>query len=231
MKPALVSFRLCPFVRRSVIVMRLKELDHDVVYVDLADPPAWFLEISPLKKVPLLRVGGEVLFESTAINEYLDETGGNSLHPVEPLQKATHRAWIEFSNRAMWHAYHLTLEKTEADFKRALEKMWNDFEELETALSSGPYFSGKKLCLVDVSFAPLFQQLEYLSRLYPGIADNARHPKVNEWWQALCGHPVIEATLGDDFEDLYHALIYRRQGFLSGFVDPIRYADQRSGRY
>jgi glutathione S-transferase len=227
----LVSFRLCPFVRRSVIMMRLKGMDHDVVYIDLADPPGWFLALSPLKKVPLLRVGDDVLFESGAINEYLDEVGEGSLLPAEPVEKARHRAWIEFSTRAMWHAFHLTAETTDAGFDQALSRMWDDFDRLEGALSGTPYFAGGEPGLVDVSFAPLFQQLEHLADLNADIVDMARHPGVNAWSRSLCAHPVIREALGDDFVDLYHALIHRRQGVMSRFVDASRFRDQTPGRY
>jgi glutathione S-transferase len=48
--------------------------------------------------VPLLRVDGEVLFESAVICEYLDETHGPRLHPDDPLERARHRAWMEFGS-------------------------------------------------------------------------------------------------------------------------------------
>ncbi|MDX1655109.1 MAG: glutathione S-transferase N-terminal domain-containing protein, partial [Candidatus Competibacteraceae bacterium] len=67
----LVSFDLCPFVQRSVIALKEKGAQFEIAYIDLKDPPEWFKKLSPLGKVPLLRVGEEVLFESAAINEYL----------------------------------------------------------------------------------------------------------------------------------------------------------------
>lgn len=219
MKPLLVSFRLCPFVRRSVITMRLKGMDHEVVFVDLADPPDWFLALSPLRKVPLLRVGEQVLFESGVINEYLDEVGPGSLHPVEPLEKARHRAWIEFGNQVTWHAFHLTAEKTETDFRRAVDNMWRDFDRLENALTAKPYFNGDELCLVDATFAPLFQQLEHIADLDGDIVNVHRHPRTTAWSRALCDHPVVQGALTEDFLRLYHDLIHRRRGFLSGFLD------------
>jgi len=50
-----------------------------------------------LGKVPLLKVEDKVLFESAVICEYLDVTP-SSLHPADPLEKANHRAWIEFGS-------------------------------------------------------------------------------------------------------------------------------------
>jgi glutathione S-transferase len=91
----LVSHPLCPYVQRAVITLHEKQIPHEREYVDLAQKPDWFLALSPLGKVPLLLVGDAVLFESAVICEYLDEVTPGSLHPVDPLLKARHRAWIE----------------------------------------------------------------------------------------------------------------------------------------
>ena len=54
----LISFKLCPFVQRTVITLEKKNAPYRIRYVDLADPPDWFLQLSPSKKVPLLRIDG-----------------------------------------------------------------------------------------------------------------------------------------------------------------------------
>ena len=43
----LISFNLCPFVQRSVITLLKKGIDFKITYIDLANPPEWFLDISP----------------------------------------------------------------------------------------------------------------------------------------------------------------------------------------
>ena len=100
-RPTLVSHDLCPYVQRSVILLTEKAIPHERVTVDLSAKPDWFRTISPLGKVPLLLVGEAVLFESAVICEYLDETTPGSLHPTDPLDKAQHRAWIEFGSSTL----------------------------------------------------------------------------------------------------------------------------------
>ena len=51
----LISFKICPFVQRSVIALKEKQVDFKVTYIDLANPPEWFSEVSPLGKVPVLK--------------------------------------------------------------------------------------------------------------------------------------------------------------------------------
>src|ERR1700716_2152538 len=94
-KLTLISHDLCPYVQRAVIALTEKAAPFDRVYIDLANKPDWFLAISPLGKVPLLKVAAAVIFESAVILEYLEETQPNPLHPADPLARAQHRAMIE----------------------------------------------------------------------------------------------------------------------------------------
>lgn len=55
-KLTLVSHALCPFVQRAAIVLAEKKVAFERIDIDLADKPDWFLAISPLGKVPLLKV-------------------------------------------------------------------------------------------------------------------------------------------------------------------------------
>ena len=96
-KPRLISFKVCPFVQRSVILLKEKGVDYDIEFIDVYDPPAWFVELSPTGKVPVLQVGDKVLFESAVISEYLDEVYPPSLHPADSLEKAQNRVWIEYT--------------------------------------------------------------------------------------------------------------------------------------
>ena len=54
----LISFKLCPFVQRAAIILHFKEIPFQTSTIDLADPPDWFRTISPLGKVPVLRLDG-----------------------------------------------------------------------------------------------------------------------------------------------------------------------------
>ena len=93
----LISTKRCPFVQRSVITLKHKGIDHRMTFVDSDDPPEWFKAVSPLGKVPVLRVDGDaVIFESAVINEFLDDITPGQLHPEDPLTRATNKSWIEF---------------------------------------------------------------------------------------------------------------------------------------
>jgi len=82
LKHTLVVFKICPWCIRVLTMMHQKNLDMEVKFIEIWNKPEWFLKISPLGKVPILIIGESgmninitlvVLFESTAIMEYMDE--------------------------------------------------------------------------------------------------------------------------------------------------------------
>ena len=88
-KYTLISFKTCPWVQRSAITLREKGVPFEFRHIEADNRPDWFLAISPHKKVPVLRLDDTVsLFESNAINEYLDETIAPRLHPDDPVLRA-----------------------------------------------------------------------------------------------------------------------------------------------
>ena len=94
-KYLLVSFKTCPWVQRAAIVLREKKIDFEFRHIERDNRPDWFLAISPHKKVPVLRLDDSVsLFESNAINEYLDETLAPRLHPEDAVQRAVNLSLI-----------------------------------------------------------------------------------------------------------------------------------------
>lgn len=190
----LVSHYLCPYVQRAVIVLNEKGAPFERTYIDLANRPEWFNKISPLGKAPLLQVGDEVLFESAVICEYLDETVGKPLHPSDPLQRAKHRAWMEFGSATLdniWGFY------TAPDAKALQTKradLQAKFETIEQQLKEGPYFAGDRFSMVDVVFGPIFRYFDVFDAIADfGIFDNT--PKVRAWRSALVARPSVKEAV------------------------------------
>ena len=116
-KYMLVSFKTCPWVQRSAIMLREKGTPFELRHIEPDNRPDWFLAISPHKKVPVLTVDDTIsLFESNAINEYLDETIEPRLHPEDPVARARNRAWTDyvptFSSSVTGCAYAATRTRT-----------------------------------------------------------------------------------------------------------------------
>ena len=145
----LISHKLCPYVQRAVIALTEKGVPFERIDIDLANKPDWFLKISPLGKVPVLLVetaDGEVaLFESNVICEYIEDTqGGAKLHPQDPLQRAQHRAWMEFGSTILSELWGLETTGDPAVFETKRKAVAAKFAQVEKTLGAGPFFAGER---------------------------------------------------------------------------------------
>lgn len=198
----LVSFPICPFVQRAVIVLKEKGVDFAINYIDLSNPPAWFKEVSPFGKVPLLRTGDEVLFESAIINEYLDEVYPPRLHPEDPLVRAKHRGWIEFGSNLLFEQFRLLAARDEDNFQQQLEVLGGLFARLVPEMGEGPYFMGDRFSLLDAAYAPFFMRYAILKKYREELPDLMPTP-LEEWGRALLARPSVQASVVEDFEERF----------------------------
>jgi len=222
-KPKLISFKICPYVQRSVITLKEKNVDFDIEYIDLANKPEWFLKISPLGRVPVLQVGEEVLFESAVINEYLDEITPPSLHPSNPLTKAKHRAWIEFGSSLTSDLYIVTITKDQAEFQKKMAEIKNKFKQLENILpplvDGELFFAGSAFSLIDTSYAPFFMRLNFLIHKKPefeSLFDES--PKVSAWSKSLLNKETVKTSVLPEVENAYFQYIKDHNSYLGSVL-------------
>lgn len=219
MKPKLISFKLCPFVQKAVLTLLAKGVEHDIEYIDLENPPEWFAKISPLGKVPVLQLGDQVLFESSVIVEYLDEVYGDSLHPSDPIRKAQNRSWMEFGNECLMNSFNMIVAPDENGFTEHREALLAKLDQLEHKLGGQPFFNGDEISLVDLSFIPFFQRLQYIDEVTPGLVDKARHPRVNQWAANLLGLDMVSDSTVAEIKQLYTGMMKKRNGYLSTLME------------
>jgi glutathione S-transferase len=213
----LISHELCPFVQRAAIALEEKGVEFERINVDLANKPDWFLAISPLGKVPLLKVGDSVIFESAVILEYLEETQPKPLHPADPLTRAEHRAWMEFGSTMLMDIWNFYMAADEAAFQAKLKSLADKFERLEQRLGEGPYFDGARFSLVDAVFGPVFRYFDTFDR----IADFGMlsgKPKIAAWRQALAQRPSIRRAVKADYPERLWAFLEARNSRLSSLM-------------
>ncbi len=211
----LISFKLCPFVQRSVITLLHKKAPFDISYIDLSEPPAWFFKISPFRRVPVLRVDDKtVLFESAIINEFIDDVTAGSLMPADPLQKAQNRGWIQFGEQCLVDQYHLSTAENGKSWEESLAKAHHNLAKIEGMLGEGPYFNGESFSLVDAAFAPLFMRYALWPRTL-GALPSEEFPRLVSWSKTLLGLPEVQQSVVDDFHLLYAEHIREHGGYLA----------------
>jgi glutathione S-transferase len=210
----LISFDLCPYVQRAAIVLLEKGVPFERVDIDLYDKPAWFLEISPLGRVPVLRVGEAVLFESAVIAEYIEETSEKRLHPADPLERARHRAWIEFAATMLDDTWVIETAKDAAAFEARCAALRQKFQRVEALPPRLPFFAGDAFSIVDAAFAPVFRYFDTFDRIAPlGVLDGL--PKVAAWRQAVAARRSVHEAVVPDYPARLRAFIMKQGGVLA----------------
>lgn len=207
----LILYKACPFAQRVRIVLLHTETPHEPVFIQPGKHPAWFKDLSPMGQVPLLRLDEErSLFDSSVINEYLNEHTRAGLLPEDPFERAIHRGLIVFSGECQRAFGGLVLARNEAGFNQAWQEFSNKLNWLEKQLSpEGPYLLGKRLSLVDFAFATLFQRLEHLRSLIPCTPEEDA-PRFRQRVNALLDEGLVQKALPAPIADLFRTYVRNR---------------------
>jgi len=216
-KLTLISHVLCPYVQRAVIALKEKGVDFERIDIDLANKPDWFLKISPLGKVPVLKVDDDVIFESAVIAEFLEDTVSPPLHPADAVRRADHRAWIEFASVVLsdiWAFY----TATDADtFEKKRQDLIQRFERLEARIKAEPWCDGETFHLVDAAFGPVFRYFDVFDQIADfGIL--AGKPKIARWRKSLKARPSVATAVKSDYPARLREFIAKRESHLAGLL-------------
>ncbi len=210
----LYSFRICPFVERTNILLNEKNIQCERVYVDIRNKPDWFLKLSPLGKVPVLCADDTVIFESTVINEFLDETSlTTSLHPGNPIQKAHNRSWIEWGSALVFDAYYMTLSANKDEFAEKRKIVDSKLILLEEQLKNAPFFNGEQFSMIDLSYAPLFRRFDSLMRQY-SIHILEQYSKLQAWSNQILERSTVQNGFSHNFDEEFSQLLELKKSFL-----------------
>jgi len=211
----LISHTLCPYVQRAAIVLAEKGVAFERRDVDLANKPDWFKALSPLGKTPVLLAGGDAIFESAVICEYLDDTLLPRLHPADALKRAQHRAWMEFGSSVLnaIGAFYNAADAAALQSRR--QELAGKFAQLEAVLTErGPYFSGEAFSIVDAVFGPVFRYFDVFEALGESGFFEAV-PKVMAWRAALAQRPSVRQAVHGDYAAELTRFLRRRGSELS----------------
>ena len=174
-----MSFKTCPWVQRAAIVLREKKVEFDFPHIDRDNRPAWFLAISPHKKVPVLQIDGKVsLFESNAIAEYLDETSSRGCIRRTRSQRAINRAWTDYVPTFAEHVTGLAYADDEAEPRSASTiSRWRSSGLTRAGEAGrGAVLQRRESSLVDAAYAPFLQRYYFLDRIRPlGMIEKYPH--------------------------------------------------------
>lgn len=210
----LISFDRCPYVQRAAIVLLEKGVPFEKIYVDLSNKPDWFLKISPFGKVPLLKVGEQVLFESIPIAEYLEEVYEPHLYPRDPIAKARDRAWLDNASLLLSDLWVVQTSADEAAFEAKLASVKKTLGMFENEIKEGPFFRGAKFGFLDAIIAPAFRILDAAEKLTPLDASEGL-PKIQAWRKALAARPSVRDSVLDNYPERVKEFWVEKGGVLA----------------
>lgn len=214
----LVTHELCPYVQRSIITLAEKKISYIRTDIDLAKKPAWFEQKSPMGKVPILLVDEKhTLFESAIICEYLDEITPGSLHPADSLEKAYHRAWIEYGSSILNKIASLYNAKEASHFKVIHAEIQNKFQFIEKELKGSVFFSGETFHLIDAVYGPIFRYFDVFDTFINlGTFDDL--PKCLLWRNKLRQRSSIQKAVSKDYSNLLIEFLINRESYISQII-------------
>ncbi|MFG6432466.1 glutathione S-transferase family protein [Roseateles sp. LYH14W] len=216
----LISNHLCPYTQRAAIQLAEKGLGFERVYIDLADKPAWFLALSPLGKVPVLRHGDAAIFESSVICEYIEDVvPGAPLLPAEPAARARHRAWVEFASAIVGDVFAFYSAPDAASFERKCADLAVRFNTLERQLGAGRCFDGEHFGLVDAAFAPLFRLFDSFDEIGDfGVFEGLT--RVPAYRRRLAQRASVQGAVVADYGQRFKHYLATRGSRLSRLMEP-----------
>lgn len=194
------SAAVCPFAQRTLILLKEKNIDYQLIEIDLNNRPSWFLEISPYGKVPLIKHQNKYIYESSIINEYLEEVFITpSFLASDPLIRAYMRIWIAYCNTEFIPVYYKLLLTQEKDKYPALrDTLINSLYFIEREGfgkfgATGDYFFGSKLSLVDITYYPFFERF-IINEYYRDtkIPDDCK--RLRQWIQVMRERSSVKET-------------------------------------
>lgn len=203
---------LSPFVRKVRVFLAEKGQDYTLEQVNIFPAPDWFVEISPLKRVPVLRddsVGANAtLPDSSAICGYLERKfPAPSLYPQDPFAFGQALWYEEYAdsdvagNIGMGVFRPLVVSRmmgkepdTEAAGKTLSEKLPRNFAYLEKEIGSKTFLCGHTFGLADISVGTQFVNLAHAGHR----PDAAAYPNLARYLAATLARPSFAACIEEE---------------------------------
>ncbi|WP_220637256.1 glutathione S-transferase N-terminal domain-containing protein [Georgfuchsia toluolica] len=159
-----------PFSHRCRIVLYEKQMDFQVIDVDLFNKPEDIAVINPYNRVPVLVDRDLVLYESNIINEYIDERFPHpQLMPPDPQTRARARQLLYTMERELFsHVEVLEKNLKSADKSRA--HIRDRLAELAPMFLKQKHLLGEDFSMLDVAIAPLLWRLDHYAIELPKVA-------------------------------------------------------------
>ncbi len=201
----LIGSLTSPYVRKVRVVMAEKKLDYKFVQDNVWAEDSTISEANPLGKVPcLVMEGGEAIFDSRVIVEYVDTLSPvGKLLPAASRERVEVRTWEALADGLLDAAVSARLEATwpgrsetersQAWIDRQMGKVHASLKAMSQGLGDRPWCIGGSthLGLADIAVGCA---LGYLDFRNPEIDWRDRHPNLGKLFEKLAQRPSFIDT-------------------------------------
>jgi glutathione S-transferase len=190
----LIGSLTSPFVRKVRIVLAEKKLDYKFDVEDVWAAGTTIAESNPLGKVPcLVMEGGEAIFDSRVIVEYVDTLSPvGKLIPLSGRERVEVRTWEALADGLLDAAILARMEQTwsgrraeqrsQAWIDRQLDKVHGSVKAMSQGLGERPWCTGIHHSLADIAVGCA---LGYLDFRFADINWRADHPNLAKLYEKL----------------------------------------------
>lgn len=215
----LYHFPLSPFSRKVRLCLAEKRIEVELVEERYWEQDPDFLRRNPAGKIPVLKMGGRTMSESTAICEYLEEA-----YPAPPLMPKDAEGRYEVRRLVAWFDDKFNAEVTakllgERVFKKIMGAGYPDSANVKAGsraikfhldymawlLDQRRWLAGNEMTMADFAAAAHLSCLDYISDV-----DWHRSDVVKDWYAKIKSRPAFRSLLADQ---------------VPGFLPPAHYAD------
>ena len=201
-RPQIIGSIRSTYTRVVCMVCEEKGIEYVLTETPLNAPEV--SAIHPLGKMPVLRHGNFVLFESKAIATYLDRSfPGPQLIPADPRLAGLTEQWVSFVNtvvdrtliRTYLYAYIVAMNRGTAPDRGAIDAVLADVRKqigvLDDAVARAGYLVGDQLTLADLNLLPLLDRV----RLAPeGGEALAATTHLSRYFETHAARPSFQRT-------------------------------------
>lgn len=200
----LIGSATSPYVRKVRIVMAEKKLDFQFILEDVWAANTTITASNPLGKVPcLVMEGGEAVFDSRVIVEYLDTLSPvGKLIPTQGRERAEVKTWEALADGLVDAAILARLEATwagrsakqrsDAWIERQMGKIDATLKAMSTGLGDKSFCSGIHFSLSDVAVGCA---LGYLDLRFTQINWREMYPNLARLQDKLMQRPSFAETI------------------------------------
>lgn len=210
---------LSPFCRKVRLSLAEKRIEVELVEERYWEQDPDFLRRNPAAKVPVLKMDGKVMAESSAICEYLEEKYLEpSLMPRDPDGRYEVRrlvAWFDdkFHNEVTSKLLYERVNKKvmgagypdSTNVKAGARAIKYHLDYMHWLLDHRRWLAGDVMTLADFAAAAHLSALDYISDV-----DWRRSAVVKDWYATIKSRPAFRSILADQ---------------IAGFPPPAHYAD------